>query len=273
MKPLKKNFENFRNGEYKELLDLIEDVFIDRNIDFYLIGAIARNLWVDGARLKSRPKGTLDIDFAMCIEYLGEYSQIIEDLISRGFEKTKHSTTLKFKNKFVDIVPFGGVQKDNAVELPEVPSWSVWVTSYKETLPHSFNISNKFHIVPLCGIFIMKLMAYYDRPTERVKDLDDIEFINENYFRIFEDDILENYPELFSETDDEEIVGIKVLAKDMNEILESQTELKSKVIKTLRELAPLQTKEELDELKELSIDSKHFKRKLLIHELIKELES
>lgn len=39
------NLENIKDGELKEVFDALEDTFKANEIDFYMIGAIARNIW------------------------------------------------------------------------------------------------------------------------------------------------------------------------------------------------------------------------------------
>ena len=38
------NLENIREGELKEIFDILENAFKENDIDFYLIGAIARDI-------------------------------------------------------------------------------------------------------------------------------------------------------------------------------------------------------------------------------------
>ena len=39
------SLENIKDGELREVFDVLEDTFKDNEIDFYMIGAIARNIW------------------------------------------------------------------------------------------------------------------------------------------------------------------------------------------------------------------------------------
>lgn len=269
---LKKNFEKFRNEGYKEPLDILEDVFLEFGVDFYLIGATSKNLWIEGIDLNSPLKGTLDIDFAVYINEMEKYVAILDALILKGFKKTDKVYCLSFGDSIIDIIPFGGVQNGNMIDLPVIPAWSIPVSSYNETLPHSVEISNNFKIIPLHGLCIMKIMAYYDRPHARHKDIQDVYFICENYFRIFSNAIIDDYAELFSINDDEKIVGTIALGKKMKEILDSESELKSKVIETLKKWIPDYNEIVEDDLIEESQTNKQAKHNLLIYELIKELE-
>jgi hypothetical protein len=51
------NLSDIREGELKEVFDVLEEAFHDNQIDFYLIGALARNIWYSrGSKGFERPK-------------------------------------------------------------------------------------------------------------------------------------------------------------------------------------------------------------------------
>lgn len=269
---LKKNFDSFRNGDLKELLDIIEDTFKSFNVNFYLIGANSRDLWIEGINLNNRVRATYDIDFAIYINTVDIYKDILNDLKSKGFNETDKIYRLKYNDTLVDIIPFGNVEKDNMVEMPDKTPWFISVSSYKETLEHSVSIDENYNIVPLHGLCIMKLIAYYDRPGVRQRDIDDFLFLLDNYYNISYERIIQEYAELFADEDDERMVGAKVLGKDMNEILSSSSELKEKIIATLRGLLDGKTDIEITESIGFDVDDKQIKKYKLILEVIKELE-
>ncbi|MCH8487561.1 MAG: hypothetical protein LAT75_11895 [Candidatus Cyclonatronum sp.] len=52
--PLKIKPEDLRQQRFKELLNLCEPVFATFGVDFYLLGAIARDVWYSKDQLTSR---------------------------------------------------------------------------------------------------------------------------------------------------------------------------------------------------------------------------
>ncbi len=57
------NLSDIREGELKEVFDALEKAFHAKQIDFYLIGALARNIWY--ARGSKGFRTTKDLDFAV----------------------------------------------------------------------------------------------------------------------------------------------------------------------------------------------------------------
>ena len=51
--------------ELKEVLDVLEEVFAGVNVDFYMIGAIAKEYWY--SRGNKRMRQTKDVDFAILV--------------------------------------------------------------------------------------------------------------------------------------------------------------------------------------------------------------
>lgn len=92
------NLENIREGELKEIFDILENAFKENDIDFYLIGAIARDIWytMGGEEFRS----TKDIDFAVLIGNRQDYQRVRDYLVNKGF--TESST-----NAFVIMAPSG----------------------------------------------------------------------------------------------------------------------------------------------------------------------
>jgi len=269
---LKINFDKFRNGYLKGLLDIIENTFKSFNVNFYLIGANSRDLWIEGINLNNRVRATYDIDFAIYINTVDIYRDILNDLKSKGFKETDKIYRLIYNDTPVDIIPFGNVEKDNKVEIPDKIPWFISVSSYKETLEHSVSVDENYNIVPLHGLCIMKLIAYYDRPDDRQRDIDDFLFLLDNYYNISYERIIKEFPELFADEGDERIVGARVLGKDMNEILNSSSELKEKTVETLRGLLDGKTDNEITESIGFDIDDKQIKKFKLVLEVIREIE-
>ncbi|OYD41772.1 hypothetical protein ACF3OC_17685 [Sphingobacterium cellulitidis] len=68
-----------RHGELKHIFDVLERSFNQLNIDFYLIGALARQIWYEKGNLSFRT--TKDVDYAVLVSNQDEYQRIREYLI------------------------------------------------------------------------------------------------------------------------------------------------------------------------------------------------
>lgn len=73
------DFSSIREGELKEVFDELEEAFEHLNIDFYLIGALARDIWY--ARGGKKFRTTKDVDFAIMISNKEDYEVVRSYLI------------------------------------------------------------------------------------------------------------------------------------------------------------------------------------------------
>lgn len=69
---LRINFEEMRSGEMKSTFEGLERAFKRFNIDYYLIGAFARDMWLNHLKYLPERRATLDIDFSI---YINNHAQ------------------------------------------------------------------------------------------------------------------------------------------------------------------------------------------------------
>ena len=68
------SFEQLRlRPELADMLQALERGFKKFGIDFYLVGAVSRNVWMSGINNISPRRATRDIDFAVFINDKGIY--------------------------------------------------------------------------------------------------------------------------------------------------------------------------------------------------------
>ena len=96
----------------QEIIKSIQAILGEEAYDFLLIGAIARDLILDGQHGLGVSRKTLDVDFAIYVPQWENYDSIIKRLTdSKLFTSTKVKHRLIYKeNSEVDIVPFGEIQ-------------------------------------------------------------------------------------------------------------------------------------------------------------------
>lgn len=75
-----------RHGELKHIFDILERSLNQLNIDFYLIGALARQVWYEKGNMSFRT--TKDVDYAVLVNNEDEYQRIRAYLIDT--EKLHH---------------------------------------------------------------------------------------------------------------------------------------------------------------------------------------
>lgn len=80
--------KHINDKELEKLFALLGEVFHAHNIDYYLIGAIARDYWYKKGQLQSRI--SRDVDFAVLILAKEEYEQVRTALQQKGFNSYTH---------------------------------------------------------------------------------------------------------------------------------------------------------------------------------------
>lgn len=232
------NIEQLRQEGLKELFEALERAFNGLKIDFYLVGAIARDTWF--VHNGMRPSGTKDVDFAVFIPAKEDFAKLKKHLKEKeGFNDSTQNEFVLFSPKGlqVDLLPFGEIEVEGKVMLEGKGFAKIAVNGFREvyengTHPVEFD-KHTFKVCSLPGIVILKLIAYDDRPQERQKDIEDIRLILEHYFDIESDIIYENHNDLFDDNTDLPHIAARVLGRQMKLILDRSTDLKHRVVSIL----------------------------------------
>ncbi|MCW3116566.1 MAG: hypothetical protein JWM28_648 [Chitinophagaceae bacterium] len=100
------------------LLDMLaglEKVFAELDIDFYLVGAIARDIQFSLKDENIHARATKDVDIAVMVSDQAQYTAIKNALIASG-EFTAHETEaikLYYRNAIeIDLLPFGDIENE-----------------------------------------------------------------------------------------------------------------------------------------------------------------
>ncbi len=96
----------------------------------------------------------------------------------------------------------------------------------------TFNDGSIYQIATLPAIVLLKLIAWDDRPEYRLKDLQDIAVIVDNYFDFFSEDIYDNHSDLFENRELDEISAY-VIGRKIKSIIGDSIDLKKRVIHIL----------------------------------------
>ena len=162
---------------FKECFDCIDEVMLELQIPYYLIGASAIALELLKAGIQPG-RGTLDIDFAVMISNNKAYENISAALASKGFNKVAAPWTF-YSEKFkiaIDLLPFGVIEENNTDNFNERKIDLHWL-GFSEVMEEAVQvgIEEKIANIPaLEGMVILKLIAWSDRPEERDDDIPDI---------------------------------------------------------------------------------------------------
>jgi predicted nucleotidyltransferase len=181
------------------MLKDLENVFKTFGIDYYVVGAVARDIHLSADLDAAATRKTNDVDLAILINDEGHFNQLKAALIATG-NFTPHATeTIKlfYHNAIeVDLLPFGEIEDRNRnVKLTD-PSFLLNMPGFREIYPFVADIQvtddMSIKVCTMEGIILLKLISNNDRP-QRTKDLTDIDHIIKVYFELYSGNIYEKH--------------------------------------------------------------------------------
>ncbi len=233
--------ENLNNPLLKDLLKELNDFFGNINVDFYVIGATARDIILSNLHDLAPERKTDDLDIAVAITDWSQFQSIEESLPEiNGFTKSKEQKQrFIYKGVYViDIVPFGDVTEDDGnIYWPpdETIAMSVWGFPEMADSTIRVEIDEEFsiQIASLPGLFILKLVAWKDRHLLGSKDAYDMALLLTNYLDINTERAVDEHYDLY-ETDefDQTIAGAQLMARDVKLLIRDN----EKTLEYLREI-------------------------------------
>ena len=271
---LKIPFNKIRSeGNYKEILEALERGFIKFGIDFYLVGATARDVWMRGVHEKPPKRATSDIDFGIMIKDSYIFDELKDYLIAvEGFVPFKENAfILIWKDKTqVDLIPFGELEKEGVATVRGTGFTSMNVEGFKEVFEQASEEiqteGQRFKVCTLTGIVILKLIAWDDRPEMRGDDIDDIAEIIKNYFHFNSDAIWEHHSDLFTDDNELDEIASQYLGREIGKIISGNEKLIARVKGILEKGLSDSNSNNLDELiASESYETIDYSRSLISH--------
>jgi len=236
---LKIDFQKLRSESLKGIIQALEAALELIEIDYYLIGALARDAWFQQQSVTSRR--TSDIDFAVLVPQREKFEELKTFLSQeKGFVETKGNSfaMLSPEGITVDILPFGSIEIDEDINAANGEAQVVtngFKEIYKSALA-SFATEDgiRVNIASLPGIILLKLIAYQDRPEIRIKDPADIMEIIRYYFDLHSNYIYEDHADLFEAEQALEQISAQVIGRDIGNIVAENNALCERVTRFLR---------------------------------------
>ena len=202
------SLSSFSDEIIVEILQVIIPVFITLEIDFFIIGAFARDIQLhDVDNFESRRR-TEDLDLGVLVATEDNFNQLFATLLSiQKFSKHQEPHRLWYEERIeVDFLPFGYIADlEGNVTLQNSRNFTLQMPGFKEAYHFSEVIITEegfeLKVTSLPAIIILKLISWDDQP-HRTKDITDIQYIIKNIFDlklehivIEDDDLLEIYDE------------------------------------------------------------------------------
>jgi len=227
-----------------EMLTALEKGLNKYNIDFYLVGAVARDVWMTAINDIPPSRVTGDIDFAVFINDKNTYADLREYLINveKFIPYKGNGFVLKWKNIIqIDLMPFGEIEaKPSNITVEGTGLTSLNMPGFKEIydsgLPEAeLEEKHRFKFCTLPGIVLLKLLAFQERPEIRRDDIKDISKILKHFFDMYADEIYENHNDLFGDKDiNLHWIAARVLGRDMGKIARLNEALFLRIKKLLK---------------------------------------
>ncbi|WP_334191164.1 nucleotidyl transferase AbiEii/AbiGii toxin family protein (plasmid) [Synechococcus elongatus PCC 11801] len=226
--------------ELANILRTIQTASRDLNIDLFLIGATARDLWLVYIFGLSRSRLTRDVDFAVALPTWESFFELKNSLISNyGFTadsnpRRHHRLSLQAQiYNTIDIIPFGELQSEgNQLAWPPDFETVMNVTGYSEAndsaIQIEWELGSTVKVVSLPSLAGLKLLAWQDRRgnnSRESKDALDLYNILLSYSATseMEDRIYDNEIETLVRLDyDMQLAGAWLLGKDLASIMSHQ---------------------------------------------------
>jgi len=220
----------------KSFIDVLSEIdTISRylNFDFFIVGAMARDILLQHAHGLATIRATSDIDIGVFVPDWDRFLSLKEALVGTGkFKPTGHIQRLHYENEQpLDIVPFGGVTDNNgSISWPPEHAIEMSVMGFNECYRHTETVLVRrkpdliVKVVSLAGLAILKLVSWDDNVERRGKDVHDLFIIMRNYIeagnldRFFEEeDILKD------EDSDYDLSSAHFLGLDMARLADPAT--------------------------------------------------
>lgn len=219
----------------KEVLQTIASACNKLDVDFFLVGAVARNIWF--AKGDKDAGGTRDIDFGIYVTDQETYNQLKMNLINE-FKYIQASDNVfgldTPDGKRIDLLPFGEIAHDGELIMEGRGMTKIRLDGFEEAYLHGSILAeiekDSYRACSIPGIVILKLIAYDDRPDRRIKDIKDINRICEHYPDIETNMIWEEHSDLYNDKLDHSEVSMIVLGRLMQRIMKENQALSKRVV-------------------------------------------
>ncbi len=232
----------FFNEGVLEMLMALEGVLKKQNIDFYLVGALARDISLSHDPSFAPKRKTNDVDIAILLATEEQFYQVKNLLLESGDFAAHESEAVKlfYKNSIeLDLLPFGDIENENReTKIGQPRLFVIDVPGFIEVFPEAetypLGQGKMLKVCPIEGLILLKLIANDDRPG-RTKDIADIEHIISVYFDLKTVEIYEQYLEvldLYEATDREylKLVSSRIIGRKIASMLVGSPKLSDRVI-------------------------------------------
>ena len=215
-----------------EIVACVDIVAKRLNVEYFIVGALARDLWLVHRLGIPVARQTNDADFAVAVASWMAFHAFRKALLESGeFGEARGQVhQLRHRNGIpIDLIPFGGVEReDRSIALPPEGALVMSVFGFREAATQTVEVrlpgSATGRVVTLPALAMLKINAWADRHVRSPqKDAYDFQLIVRNYADLHRHDRLyDNNPYLIGSRADYELAGAWLLGQDMAQLLDAK---------------------------------------------------
>ena len=230
------------------VLTSLREACDDLGVAFFVIGALARDLHLQHLNDIDVPRRTRDVDVAVAVDGWESYATLRDRLISvYNFTDEEPKQRVRSPEGVqLDLVPFGAIADSSGqIQFPPDDRPEMTVLGLEEarrtTVSVTFADEETANVVSLPALGLLKLIAWDERPRERVHDAQDLCFILRTYFDVELDTIVERHADLFDEDEfNRPLVSARAYGREVASLLRTGDALRKHVVRILeRETADI----------------------------------
>jgi predicted nucleotidyltransferase len=217
---------------FEDLFRALASAASNEGIDFFVVGAIARDILTILAYDVRVKRATEDVDFGIRVKTWEDDTRLREGLIRTSAfrrDKKQRQRLIYQEDIQVDLVPFGAIEDEEGKILwPPEMDFEMNTLGFDEAYADGITVrvaaDVELTVASLAGLTLMKLFAWKDRRHRYKKDAQDLGFIMAVYLdagnqeRVYGEggdaiDLLDN------DEFDYDLAGARLLGRDVGRIL------------------------------------------------------
>ncbi len=232
-------YEALGNPNLKKIISDTIQASNELEIEFFGVGALARNYWYLENDLP--PQGTKDVDFGVYLPDENRYIQLKSKMIQNfGYVQSQENVfcLISPDGTPVDFLPFGEIENNSKLLIESKGLTNIKLDGFKEVYQNGIRSvqigSQTLNICTIPSVVLLKLIAFDDRPIYRSKDPLDIAYIINNYPHVEADLIWNKYHNLYEQELSHEEIGVIVIGREMYHLIKDSNKLIARVVDILQ---------------------------------------
>jgi len=203
-------------------------------LDYFVVGAMARDMLLTGVHGIAMSRATRDLDFAIAVDGWPQFAAIKARLVAKGTFAAEQGAQHRLYYKPepnpvgypVDLIPFEDIESpSNTIAWPPDAQVMMNVAGYKEALAAAEEVEVTpglvVQIASLAGLAMLKIFAWSDRGAQNSNDAQDLAILLRNYGNINLDRLLDTEIALYAAAQyDADIASPRLLGRDVRAIAE-----------------------------------------------------